>query len=530
MRGRWQTVRLLRAPLAWAAVGGLAWAARAVLLPALFVWLNDRTPSSHTVYRVSDLRLDYLLFLPNVVVWLAYLLIGLVVLELKQWRHPANRTRRDDALTAVVGLLVMASSQVLMGNIKPGGAQLLLSGAQVLVLWAFLMINAGLRSVDRWAARVPAAVWTWTFPISEVIGYVRHRRQWAKAGWVRWVPTACYAAAAAGLLVWQGGILATAVRAMRLPAPVIDVNSAIPVEGGVWFADGDTWSARAGLWYYDESSRTAQPVIRTADTRRFLLEDGFFYFQDRYARAAYKVDAETREIAWTLPTQPSGTFEMVKQGSRLYIVGEGGYILIADTEGRVLAERTLPVLAFEAQAVWGDQVAFVSGDPRIRIWDGLLTRGEDIPLPLPDGIPHPPYNERNNAGLQVVTSMTAYAEQAHVFYAGTFWGEVFRYDVKARRWLPSFHTLMAVRSIAPDERNGLLFLANYFQGVIDVLDLDTGRHLGYILANGRSRYIDLDPAAQRGVLSTHGYGAYLFSYADLARRRARLRPTGLAAR
>lgn len=494
---------------------------REVLIPNLMIIANYYTPNSNTVYRISLLRPDYLLYLPNAVVFLAYLLAAFVLLEIKQWRLPRNTSMRQDAATALIGFAVALSSQAFMNNMKPGVLQLLQCGIQVALLWLFMMGNAGLSVVYRVTTRVRwvTRLLEWTFPVSDLVCYQLHRQRLGAASRRRVIPSVCAGAMIAALLVLQGRILWTAIPAERVAVPVDDVNSSLLDDGGIWFANAYFWDSRAGIWYYDERTRRGFPVIRTYDTRRFLLHEGSFYFHDRYEHAVFKVDANTRQVLWRVPAQLSGTFELMRQGDLIYAVGEGGYILILDTQGRVRAERQFPFLTFEAQPVWGGRLAFVSGDQRIRIWDSTLTEGETLDLPLPKGVVSFAYNPRNNAGLQIVTNMTDYAEATHVFYAGTFWGEIFRYDTKNRRWLPSLHTHMGLRSISTDARNGLLFVANYFQGYIQVLDLQTGRHVAYILANDRARYIALDPVKMRGVLSTRAYGLYRFTYSEMVRRR-----------
>lgn len=515
-------LRLLRAPLWWLSVWGIVLAAWDVLIPNLFILLNYYTSSSHDVYRVARLRPDYLLYLPNAVMWLGYLLTCMLLIELKQRLWPVNRTLREDLLTGVMGLVLAGSSLIFMKNIKPGLLQLVLYTVQVLPLWALMMANGGLFTVNRllhrpWVGRL----WSWTFPVTDVALFVPYRQRFTRTlGWWRLIPTVCYVVGIAALFLVQGRMLWGAIPAELVPVPVTDVNSALLVDGGIWFANGDTWDARAGLWYYDEQAREGVPVVRTADTRRFLLEDGALYYQDRYERAVLKVDTAKRRILWRVPTQPSGTFELTQGDGLVYVIGEGGYILVLDRNGRVHAERQLPVLTFEAQAVWGRRLAFVSGDPRIRIWNHQLTQGRAIPLPLAKGVVLADYNEHNHGGLQIVTSMTAYSEATQVFYAGTFWGDIFRYDMRQERWLPSFRAAPGLRSLTTDDQNRLFFIANYFQGYIDVRDRDTGRHLAYVLANGLTRYIDLDPVSMRGALSTHGYGLYQFAYDSIVRRRA----------
>ena len=91
-------------------------------------------------------------------------------------------------------------------------------------------------------------------------------------------------------------------------------------------------------------------------------------------------------------------------------------------------------------------------------------------------------------------------------------GEIFRYQVGQRQWLPSFKTSPGLRSIRIDNHNGLLFAWNYFQGYIEIMDLDSGKHISYILANAMGRYINLDVLTGKAILNTHGFGPYQIDY------------------
>jgi len=514
-RAIWQAVR---APVLWAVVGGALVCSKAWWIPNLFITANYFVKSGHQVYSISGMRPDYWLYLPNLVIWLAYLPVAMAIIELKARWHPRNRTAREDAWTVALTLGFAASSQLFMRNIKPGLLQIALSAMQVGLVWLFLLGNIGLRTVDRFLSGARAVRWLErTFPVSDFIWYRPHRLRASGAGWARWLPTVCLAALTLALFAQQARILRQAIPAERIAAPLQDINSALPADEGVWFANSDMWDPMVGIWYYDARTRQSSPVLPAFDARRFLVEDGSMYYHDRYDHMVHKVDMKSWRSVWRVPAALSGTFELIANGDRIFAVGEGGYILALDRNGRRLAERDFPVLTFEAQPIAGGGLAFVSGDQRIRLIKADLSDDETVELPLKDTVQFP-YNPNNHAGLQIVTNMTAYAPEAGIFYSGTFWGEIFRYDVRNRRWLPSLKTHMGLRSITPDERNGLLFTANYFQGMLHVMQLDTGRTVGYLLANGRSRYIELDPVRMQGVFSTHGYGLYRFDYAQLARR------------
>ena len=81
-----------------------------------------------------------------------------------------------------------------------------------------------------------------------------------------------------------------------------------------------------------------------------------------------------------------------------------------------------------------------------------------------------------------------------------------------------------MRSLVVDHRNHLLFAWNYFQGYIDVMDLNTGTHRHYILANALGRFINLDPVRRRAIVHTHGHGLYRFEYGASAATAAAGRP------
>jgi hypothetical protein len=290
-------------------------------------------------------------------------------------------------------------------------------------------------------------------------------------------------------------------------------------EGGFWFANENWWDPLSGIWYYDERSRKGFPYIRVGDLRRFYLDGGYFYFHDRYDNHIFKVDAETRQVIWKVPTiQTAGTFEVALRDELIFASGEAGYILVLDRDGRVLAEREFPVRTWGPQATLSREVAFVSGDQELRVWNSSLTAGEAVPLPLAKGLLNFTY-EQGEGRMRAVTNWTDYAEDRDIVYVQTFWGEIFRYHVKRGEWLSPLRTAPFMRSIAVDSQNGLLFALNYFQGYMDVMDLDSGEHVAYILANALARFINLDPIRMKGVVNTHGYGMCWFDYSSIVRHR-----------
>lgn len=510
----------VRTPLlVWSVVG--LFAMNKTIIANLLLLINHFSPGT-TGFNILLARPEYLCYLPNAVTCLVYVLGCLLLLEVKQRVFPRNRSGRMDLVTALIGLLVAASSLAFMTDIKEGCLQLFMSGMHVMSLWTFLMLNSGLFVLERlaqhpWTARML----NWTFPVSDLLCYQYHRqRLGSSAGWIRFIPTISFALIVGLALALEGSILWRAIPAQQIDEPISMTTWAQYDKDGLWFSTDNWFDPLTGIWYYDERSRTAAPFIRVGDVRRFYLEAGYFYYHDRYDDCIYKVDEKSRQVVWKVPVKPGfGTFEVTLTNDLIFAVAEGGYILALDREGRVHAEREVaPIKAWAPQAIWGDRVAFVSGDQRVRIWNNSLTESETIPLPVAKGVLQID-RVHGEGGIGTVTNWTDYDPDSGILYLQVFWGEIFRYDAKHRRWLPSFKAHPGLRSIAADGRNGLFFAGNYLQGYIEVMDLDSGAHLGYILANSLGRFINIDPAGTRGVLTTHGYGLYQFEYGDLLRRR-----------
>lgn len=488
-------------------------------IPNLVITLHDWLPGRFGFY-LWVVRADYFFYAPNQFVMWTYLAGAFILLEIRRTAFPRNQNMLHDGVTALLGLVYALSMLLWMKNLKPGTWQILLSGGQVALLWLFVVGNARLAVVERWLAKSGVSrLLDWTFPISDVAFYMWHRERIGETTLFRWLPSVCYLL---GIMLVLGAQLQTllgAIRAERVDVPIEDTQYGMVVEGGFWFTNGNWFDAQTGIWFFDDRTKTARPVIRVADSRQFYFKDGFFYIHDRYDGYVRKVNATTRKVVWEVPVERAGTYQVVGRDGLIFAAGEGGYILVVTEDGHVVGRRLFyPLGTWLPQAVWGGQVAFISGDERVHFWNSDLTAGESISLPLPQGVRRFVWNEMAGR-LRTVTNWTDYVPQTETLYIQTHWGEIFRYDVKHRRWLDSIKAKSGLRVIAADGPNRLVFAWNYFGGLIEVIDEDSGRRVGMILAGSLGRYINLDPAQMIGIANSHGYGVWRFDYSELVRRR-----------
>lgn len=512
-------IRAIRTP-ALLAIVALSFMLNKALMPNLMITLQDLLNGQLSL-NLWVIRPDYFFYVPNQLVMVGYLLGAFVLLEMKRAILPQNHTARQDVITVFIGLGYALSMLPWMHNLRFGIMQMLLSGAHVGLLWLFVVANAGLGVVERWMRERPWVnrLLEWTFPVSDLFFYVWHRQRIGDTTSFRWLPSGCYVLALLLALGAKAQMLWGAIRAERLDVPVEDAQYGMVVEDGVWFTNGNMFDVQSGIWFYSERSKTGQLVIRTSDCRQFYFKDGSFYLHDRYDHYVRKVDATTREVLWKVPVGRMGTFQVVGRDGLMFAAGEGGYILSVTEDGEVLAKRTFyPLGTWVPQAVWGGQVAWLSGDERVHFRNSRLTAGESISLPLPRGVRRFVWDEAAGRSRSI-TNWTDYDRSTETLYVQTLWGEIYRYDVKHRQWRPSIKARPGVRSITVDSDNGLLFAWNYYGGFIEIFDVTSRQRVGYILANAFGRYMNLDPVRMVGVAGTHGHGVWRFDYRELVRRR-----------
>lgn len=491
------------------------------LIPNIVLVINSYRSPDHLAGLAIIWHADSLLYIPNVVIFLACLVGSFALLEAKRVLLPRNKNAGWDLVTVLVSLGVALAPLLLLTDARGGQCSLLLArGVQVMPLWLVMVFNANLYVFDKYLASKKwcARLLDWTFPVSDIVFYMFHRqRLGAAAGAVRFLPSLSYVAILALALGVEARILFGAIRAERMDVPVDGFTYWVEYSnGGFWFSNMKQEDPRSGIWYYDERARVAYSYIRILDPQRFLLDDGFFYFFDRFYWEVLKVEAKTRQVIWRVPIKRGfGSFELAVRDNLIFAVGEAGLIVAIGKNGKVYAERQFPFRTWSPQALSDGRIAFLSGSPRVRIWDSRLTAGETIDLPLPDGAIKFNAASGRTDDYMIVTTWTAYVDHLNTLYVATFWGEIFRYDVNRHRWLPSLKTRPGLRSFAVDSQNGLLFAANYYKGYIDVIDLESGKHVKYIIAGPHGRFINLDADKMRGILNTGGWGMYRFDYRDL---------------
>ena len=460
--------------------------------------------------------MDYLVYLPNGTLLLSFLLFAYLWLEIRSRWLPASRRSGSDRVI-LLSLLLSVLCVMLLQNKKPGLLHRVVDFGCVMFLWLFVIVNANLR---RWKAlpEKPAVqrFLTLGFPVTDLFFYRFYENHLPKeAGPWKRLPGWCLGAVLAAAWLPNAWMWTWAIRAERLPAPAVSTCWAEYSQEGIWYTNSDWFDSKAGIWFYDERNRTSKPYVRVTDLRKFSTEDGFFYYHDRYDNHVYKVNIQTRKVAWRVPTQAGyGTFEVILGPDLVIAEGEGGYYLALTRDGRKISEEALPFRTWAPLVLGDGRVAYVSGDTQLRFWDPRTLQKESVSLPLSKGVWHFRY-EQGEGKLRAATNWSDYDPRSGVYYVQTYWGEIFRWDSRNHQWLTPFKTDSGLRSIAVDSRNSLLFALNYLRGYLDVLDLQTGAHRGYILANALGRFINLDPVRKRGLLNTHGYGLYQFDYSSL---------------
>lgn len=467
------------------------------------------------------------LYLSNSVIILVYGVMVLTVIGIRHLLLPANKDLKSDFVTCLVAFGLAAAPWFLLLNIW-GRCQLLLPLllAYAVVVWAFIVVNADLYVFDkyithrRWACRLAE----WIFPVSDVVFFKFHlKRMGPGSGVLRFVPVLVYVGIIITVLGMEVNVLRDSIKVEKLGIPG-DQQYVLFDPDGFWYSDKA--GARSGLWRYNKGTGKERPHIRVQDLGNFYLENGFFYFYDGYEKKLLKVHAETRRTAWSLPVpRRFGPFRLAMKNGLIFVVGKGGYIALIDANGFVMAERLMSIKTWYPEVLPDGRITFVSpGRAELRITSSNLLSDEVIPLPLDRGIFK--FNGRPAADYEatIITS-TAYLEQPRTVYVATVWGEIFRYGLDGRRWLSSHRISPGICSIAVDSLNGLLFAYNCARGYIDVLDLESGKHLKYILVNVFANSLHLNPNRWVGVLTTRGQGMYRFDYRSIASSRS-VHPAG----
>lgn len=475
-----------------------------------------------TMLLSPDCATPSVLYIPNTAKILAYLVMLFALLEAKHVFLGPNRNIRWDCVTVLVAFGLAAAPWFLLFNILGWCLRLLPSLlAYTAAFWLFIVVNADLYVLEkyftnsRWASHLAG----WTFPVSDIVFFGFHwKRMGLGSSVVRLVPVLSYVGIISVVLWMEVGVLGDTIKVDKIGISG-DTQFVLYGTDGLWYSDKD--GARSGIWRYDPESGMQRPYIRSEGVDKFYLENGFFYFPDGYEKEVLKVRAESRRIAWRVPVpDKTGPFELVLRDGLIFVVGKGGYIAVIDTDGHVKADRFYPNKTWHPQALPGGRIAFVSPNrPEVRITGPNLVADEIIPLPLAEGILKFGNRSTEDPGTAVITS-TAYVEDSRTIYVATVWGELFRYELNGRRWLPSLGTAPGVCSIAVDGSNGLLFAYNCARGYIDIVDIDSGKHLKYMIVDVFGNSLSLNPNAMMGILTTRRQGMYRFDYRPVATSRS----------
>jgi len=464
MLGR--TLLALRAPLVLVLVGAIARDDRVQQSIALSL------SSEPLLHKAFYLRLDYWLAPWNLALGAACALAALVLFEVRRAVRGANRDLGADVVTAAICLMLAAIPALLATNIRPGRLQMMMSGAQVLLLWGFMMANAPLWLLERvrgapWMRRVADLA----FPIADLFFHAWHRRRLAGTPAApRCAPPAVVVLILLGVVVSQGVLIATSRPAERIRVALEHTYFVAYDRDGFWFSAPGWNSAGDGIWRYDDRSGRASQVVQLSDAQRFHVDAGRLYAYDRASGDLLCVDTATGRRVWRTPLRRGfGTIEVLGRGGLVFAVAEGGYIAVTDTEGVLKASRVFPYRTRYFQPLSDGRVAFVGSDPTLQLWDAQLTQGEAVPFPLAVRRASSHDSEATRAqrdgalGSEYATGWSDCDAARNVLYLSTVWGEVFRYDAAHGRWLPSVRVRPGLRSIGVDAQHGVLLAASYHQ-------------------------------------------------------------------
>ena len=499
---------VLRTPLLL--ILGGAWLTQSESAPSLWSLGQNLAYPFHRYFCAPPFQHNCFLFLPatlltvpNTFRFLGTLLTLLLLLEARPALFSAWKRGAPGEGFLTGGSLCLAVVPWFLLDIQGPTVRLLpLLALYSLILWLFLLANLELPSFRKYGREHP---WTsrlaeWTFPVSDLFLYKFHQsRLKARAGWLRFVPVLFYAALLGSLLARELTVYQQSPRAVRIPALTYNPQDTEFDGEEIWYSE--TVGAHAGLWRYDPTTRKAMPWLRAQDSRTFCMGQGFVYLYDGFEGVVQKAGKENRQIQWATPVpREQGPFELVLHDERLFVLGAQGYLVVLGKDGQKSKERFFPVPIRHLTPLGAGQIAFVSKSPlavyiandRLQVQRMCLLPSAGISSfgPAPEGIPF--------------LAGTEYDPRLHTLLIGTLWGEILRYDLEHKQWLPSWRTSPGLGSTAADEANRLLFAYNRARGTVDILDMDSGRRLQRILASVFGNALRAFPAQHSAVLSVRG--------------------------
>jgi hypothetical protein len=496
----------------------------------LVLYFNQFVPEDFA-YFVEQWCFDYFLYPPNSIVLLLGLALGIGILECKKAVFPRSRGWKQNAATLGLCLLMASAPAFFAVRTTLNWQFRFTMYFQIVLYFMFFSANAGLAFFDEriypktWFRRLTAV----TFPVSDVFFHTAHRDRVSGAArkW-RYVLTAQLLGILLLTVFMNAKLIGEGTFAEKLA-----IGKGLPVDNTFWATwEGDTiWIANAnwddpdaGVWWYDESTGQSGLYWRVFDLNKFHMEEGYLYVHERNRNRTtdgkdgtlVKVDRGSKKVVWRVPVDHAFTYELSGNEKTLLAVGEGGSVYLLDKrDGRILSYLRTPEKSECIQILNNGDVILLNGNPSVFHYDSKLRLRAEYVLPPLAGRDLSFFLRRGH-GMRRIATWTLYSPATERLYVSAFWGEVFSLDLASRKWLGSIQVRPGARSIAVDEKNGLLFAANYARGIVEIRDLVTGKLLSNILAGAFGRFINLNPEKKIGILNTKGRGVFRFDYSAFA--------------
>ncbi|MFH1386130.1 MAG: hypothetical protein ABIH50_00475 [bacterium] len=394
-----------------------------------------------------------------------------------------------------------------------------------MILFLFFLANAQLNMFSKTIekTRLFKLFMRYAFPVSDLFFYRSQREIIAKYSQkLSIVPSIIYLGLMVCLLFYQLFIVSDAISSERLPAysDYIFYASSLNDEG-IYYSNNYALDGLCGLFYFDNKSLESKPYMRIYDLHNFIIIDGYIYYYDRYDLSLNKVNLKSKRLVWSrklLKSSGYGSVLLDYRNNRIVVMAEAGYISVVNVNGTIIAEKEAPYLIWGARILKNNNIAiFVPDKPLVMILNGKsLALIKEITLPLDKGAIKYKYDDKIR-GPNIISWME-YAKDSNLLFVAAQWGNVYIYDLNLGGWTKRINTHMFVRSLAVDESRKLLFVNNFLQGYLDVIDYSSGKHLDYILADIGGRYIVLDTKKKVGILTTRGNGMWAFDYNKVGQR------------